>query len=78
MNQKLRELIDEAGGPEVVAKASGVSLRAVYKWFGSGGLPRTEYTGETQYATAIESVSNGRVTQQQLLEAGRRPKKKAA
>ncbi len=36
-----------------IAAATGLSVRAVYKWRTLGRLPRTELTGETDYATII-------------------------
>jgi DNA-binding transcriptional regulator YdaS (Cro superfamily) len=51
-----------------LAKACGVSYQAVRKWEAAGRLPRTEWTGETHYATAIETATAGKVTQQKLLK----------
>lgn len=44
------------GGIPAVAEACGVSTRAVYKWLSHGRLPRTDYTGETNYAEIIASL----------------------
>lgn len=52
----LRDLFDKAGGMEEAAKACGVSVRALYKWSSRNSLPRTEYTGETQYADALAGL----------------------
>lgn len=65
----LRDAIDLSGGPTVVAKLLGVSVRAIYKWIAKGTLPRTEYTGETQYSIAMAKASNGSYTASQLLES---------
>lgn len=51
-----------------LAKACGVSLTAVQKWGLKGSLPRTEWTGETNYAGIIEKMSNGQVTKDELLK----------
>lgn len=34
----------------VVAEVCGLTPKAVYKWLEKGGLPRTEFTDETDYA----------------------------
>lgn len=52
----------------VVAKACERTPRAIYKWINSGCLPRTDYTGETAYASKIAEVSGGRFTAIQILE----------
>ncbi|ADZ92031.1 YdaS family helix-turn-helix protein [Marinomonas mediterranea] len=68
----LKDLIKEVdGGVPAVAKACGVSSRAVYKWMKRGRLPRTDYSGETAYALRIEKLSGGRVTASALLIYGR-------
>ena len=54
------------GSYDAVGRVCGVSGKAVMKWVGSGRLPRTEYTGETTYAQAIELATNGTVTIEDL------------
>jgi Uncharacterized protein conserved in bacteria, prophage-related len=54
------------GSYDAVGRVCGVSGKAVMKWVGSGRLPRTEYTGETTYAQAIEHATNGTVTVEDL------------
>lgn len=49
-----------------VAKACGVAPSAVHRWKSRNRLPRTEYTGETQYAVRIAAL-HGRVTVAELL-----------
>lgn len=56
----LRKSIDAAGGVTVVALACGKSPRAVYKWLSAECLPRTEYTGETDYALRIAGLARAR------------------
>lgn len=46
-------------GVAEVAKACGISPRAVYKWLNKGSLPKTEFYGGTQYAMTIEKLSQG-------------------
>ncbi|CAI0891701.1 Uncharacterised protein [Serratia fonticola] len=58
------------GIPEV-AKACGVSERAVYKWLKNGFLPKTEFFGKTSYAKTIEEVSAGKYPAIDLLRVSR-------
>ena len=56
----LKQSIDRIPGKvPAAAKACGVSVRAVYKWIDRGMLPRTEYTGETDYAYRLAAASGG-------------------
>lgn len=47
--------------------AKPVSYQAVKKWEAKGRLPRTEWTGETAYAAAIELITEGKVSRSELL-----------
>lgn len=62
----LRDAITSIG-TQKIAKRCKVSVRAVYKWCERGVLPRTEYTGETNYAEQIEVLSGGQYKKEQLL-----------
>jgi hypothetical protein len=53
----LKQAISEAGGIKAVSLATGKSYEAVRKWT-KNGLPRTEWTGETQYSVVIASLQN--------------------
>lgn len=53
----LKTAIDKAGGPASAAKVCGVSARAVYKWLSNESLPRTDYTGETDYAQLLANAA---------------------
>lgn len=44
-----------------------VTYQAVRKWAAKGHLPRTEWTGETQYAAAIELITERKIAKEQLL-----------
>lgn len=57
-------------GLQPLSRGLGVTYQAVRKWQRKG-LPRTEWTGETDYAGQIERLSNGAVTRGELLEWGR-------
>ena len=54
-------------GLTTLARACGVTHQAVRKWQKAGRMPRTEWTGETAYSTAIEQALAGAVTREQLL-----------
>lgn len=45
-----------------VSSLCGVSPRAVYKWLAAESMPRTEYTGETNYLARIaeEAAAKGK------------------
>lgn len=49
-----------------IAQACAVSPSAVHKWKSQNRLPRTEWTGETQYAVKIAALHGG-VTVAELL-----------
>lgn len=49
------------------AACGGLSGKAVIKWKNNGRPPRTEYTGETNYAIMIESATKGKVKRADLL-----------
>lgn len=48
-------VIDKAGSVTAVAAVCGVSYQAIRKWEERGRLPRTEWTGETNYAEKLEA-----------------------
>lgn len=68
---KLKVLLDQAGGVYLVSSWLGLTHKALYKWCEKDELPSTEYSGKTNYCEIIEQKSNGRVTKQMLLDAGR-------
>lgn len=63
--------IREAGGIVALARECRVTHQAVKKWEKAGKLPRTEWTGETKYAEAIERATHNLVTKDQLLNRNR-------
>lgn len=54
-------------GLQKLAVACGVSHQAVRKWERQGRLPRTEWTGETDYSAKIETATDGVVKKSDLL-----------
>lgn len=63
---ELVKAIDLLGGFSAIARIVERSPRAVRKWR-DDGLPRTEWTGETNYAEQIEKASGGKVKKSILL-----------
>lgn len=71
MNQQLplKDAIELVPGKvQGAASVCGVSVRAVYKWLNAGRLPRTDYTGETDYASRLAEASNGAFDASQILK----------
>jgi DNA-binding transcriptional regulator YdaS (Cro superfamily) len=66
-----REALDSArrilGSYRALGRVCGISGQAVLKWSMLGYPPRTEYTGETDYASAISRATRGAVKRQALL-----------
>ncbi|MBT11859.1 MAG: hypothetical protein CMI02_07480 [Oceanospirillaceae bacterium] len=54
----LDDAVRRAGGAPAVAKACGKTPRAIYKWLANGTLPRTDFTGETNYADVMAELSS--------------------
>lgn len=50
----------------VVADICGLTPKAVYKWIERGALPRTEFTGETDYAVKIAKASGGKYSASEI------------
>ncbi|MFW5410749.1 Cro/Cl family transcriptional regulator [Pectobacterium brasiliense] len=55
----------------VVAEVCGLTPKAVYKWLERGTLPRTEFTGETEYADKIAKASGGKFSAAQIRRIGK-------
>ncbi|HAM76368.1 MAG TPA: hypothetical protein DCQ09_12190 [Alcanivorax sp.] len=63
-----KSVIDSVGGVKAASKICGISPRAMYKWLDSDSLPRTDYTGETNYADLLAEASDGKFTADELRE----------
>lgn len=58
---KVRKIL---GNWDAVGKAcGGLSGKAVMKWRDKGRPPRTEYTGETNYAKMLADATNNQVNE---------------
>ncbi len=66
-SEKLLEAKDILGSHAKIGKLCGVSGKAVMKWAIAGRPPRTEYSGETNYAELISAAVGGKVTKDDLL-----------
>lgn len=63
-------IIDDLGVRKV-AEVCGISVRAVYKWRKANALPRTEFTGETSYASRLSEALDHRFSAEDILEIAR-------
>jgi hypothetical protein len=66
----LKEAIASIGAQNIADQCQ-VTVRSVYKWRTRGALPRTDYTGETNYADIIEKLSDGKFKKEELLNLPR-------
>lgn len=64
----IQKAIDAVGGRTVAASLLGISYVAVRKMAEKGVLPRTDYTGETNYAHILAEHSKGEVSEAWLLD----------
>lgn len=58
-------------GLSKLAAICGIRYQSLQKWQAKGRLPRTDWTGETDYASRIEEATKGAVTRDQLLNLKR-------
>lgn len=65
----ISQAIKDVGLAEL-ARRLGVTYQAIRKWEARGRLPRTEWTGETNYSRLIDEATDGRVSRNALLGAG--------
>lgn len=77
----IKEAINAAGGRHVVKAACGLkSYQAVMKWEDKNSLPRSEFSGETNYAETIANLCrrNGhrQFSKQKLLLVSKRSRAK--
>lgn len=64
----VQQAISAAGGRTKASALLGISYVAIRKMAEKGVLPRTDYTGETNYAEILASNSNGTITREWLLD----------
>ncbi|EOA2966902.1 TPA: Cro/Cl family transcriptional regulator [Yersinia enterocolitica] len=63
-------------GLKKVSEATGRSLRQIYKWERNNTLPRSDYTGETKLSAAISLASDGKYSEQEILNSAMPGRKK--
>ena len=51
----------ELVGLQEMARGLGVTYQAIRRWEAAGRLPRTEWTGETEYADRIVELAGGKI-----------------
>lgn len=54
-------------GMYAIAKKFNLTVPAIIGWRTRKRLPRTEWTGETNYAEGLEELTKGKVTKEMLL-----------
>lgn len=68
----LSVLLDNVPGKVAgAARICNVSVRAVYKWISHGRLPRTDYTGETNYAAKLADATGGKHSASEFLSCNK-------
>ena len=55
-------------GRSALSKAIGVTQPGIIRWEKNGRMPRTEWTGETNYCEVIVKMSKGEVKRKDLLK----------
>jgi hypothetical protein len=66
--ENLKKVRGILGSYDAVGKAcGGLSGKAVMKWRDKGRPPRTEYTGETDYAKRLAEATQGQVSERDLI-----------
>ena len=68
MKENLISKAIEVVGLSKLARVCGVRYQSIYKWQKRGRLPRSDWTGETDYASRIEKATHGQITRAQLLD----------
>jgi len=61
--------VEAVGGQTAAAKICNLSVPAINRWYAKGRLPRTEYTGKTNYAHLLAAAGNGEFSAEWLLNA---------
>lgn len=56
-------------GHRNVAEVTQRTIRQIYTWEKNNTLPRTEFSGETNFAEAISTLSGGKYSKEEILRA---------
>ena len=54
---EIREIVQQAGGTNKVARAIGISPSAISQWIAAGRLPLSDLQGKTDYAGRLLELS---------------------
>lgn len=68
---KIEQATRLVGGPNEAAALCGVSRTAFNRWRVRGWFPRSEFTGETQYAINLCAETLGLIDPQEIIEESR-------
>jgi hypothetical protein len=74
----ITQAVFDAGSYIAIARHCCVTYQAVKRWERTGRLPRTDLTGETDYAGAIARATKGKVKRKALLDQTRAAWNRAA
>ncbi|WP_111749722.1 MULTISPECIES: Cro/CI family transcriptional regulator [Glaesserella] len=64
----LTEIINSFGSVLKAAEYLNVSHSAVHRWLKAEALPRTEWTGETNYAERLSQALGGKLSKEEILK----------
>lgn len=64
----LAQVVREIGGQVKAGEACGVTAAVIGRWIKQQHLPRTDYTGETDYAGALSKATEGKFSREWILE----------
>ena len=64
----MQKAIAAVGGRTIAANLLGMSYVAIRKMEEKGALPRTDYTGETNYAQTLANNSHGQISKEWLMD----------
>ena len=62
MATPVQRAIAMLGGQQPTARVLGLATPSVARWWRRGTLPATDWSGQTQYAEALEKATGGVVT----------------
>lgn len=66
--KNLTDIINAVGGIPMASQICSITNTAIRKWVITNTLPRTEWTGETDYAQRLSDALGGKLSKAQILE----------
>ena len=64
----LAKVVREIGGQVMAGDVCGVTAAVIGRWIKQQHLPRTDFTGETDYAGALSEASNRLYSRKYILD----------